>query len=144
METEREMGDIPGGRCGPTRWGNQLNGNFHRQRLTCGAYLGPTRWGNQLNGNNITHFNALSEFHGPTRWGNQLNGNDRLCFLDGFLVGGPTRWGNQLNGNSLYTLAELIPSLRPHSLGQPIEWKPSKYSIFLCHDLAAPLAGATN
>ena len=38
--------------AGPTRWGNQLNGNsIDSSPFTIRANRGPTRWGNQLNGN---------------------------------------------------------------------------------------------
>ena len=38
---------------------------------------GPTRWGNQLNGNNScpSLLRSHQSLYGPTRWGNQLNGN---------------------------------------------------------------------
>ena len=39
---------------------------------------------------------------------------------------GPTRWGNQLNGNFSDKIIEdsaKLLSLRPHSLGQSVEWK---------------------
>ena len=42
--------------AGPTRWGNQLNGNDNFRGLQKGAIYhlkGPTRWGNQLNGNSV-------------------------------------------------------------------------------------------
>ena len=51
---------------------------FHVGR--CGHNRGPTRWGNQLNGNtNVSdRTEAITDertIAGPTRWGNQLNGN---------------------------------------------------------------------
>ena len=87
---------------GPTRWGNQLNGNaispapidglplikphslgqsvewkLQKPPRLVFVNIGPTRWGNQLNGNTIDpEFAArLQRIEGPTRWGNQLNGN---------------------------------------------------------------------
>ena len=51
METDRCPGDYGCRTRGPTRWGNQLNGNIsisYGDRL---VQKGPTRWGNQLNGN---------------------------------------------------------------------------------------------
>ena len=65
---ETEMGDRPVGETiafgGPTRWGNQLNGNsntiFGLNRQT-GS--GPTRWGNQLNGNSKTELDSLMCFY---------------------------------------------------------------------------------
>ena len=49
---------------GPTRWGNQLNGNFAPSDITWGdaQSIGPTRWGNQLNGNSV-----ISPPHRSTR-----------------------------------------------------------------------------
>ena len=66
--------------------------------------IGPTRWGNQLNGNFVLFHLLLLNDNRPTRWGNQLNGNtlyqsqlpQDVCGC----VGSPTRWGNQLNGNN--------------------------------------------
>ena len=121
---------------GPTRWGNQLNGNSPPYGWVCQATaLGPTRWGNQLNGNPPTAETEVFELSlGPTRWGNQLNGNTdyfidsrdttgwphslgqsvewkhfliRNCCMPFKLKTGPTRWGNQLNGNSIGAFAIL-------------------------------------
>ena len=60
---------------GPTRWGNQLNGNSGKESYLQKRVQGPTRWGNQLNGNAILATDARLKNKGPTRWGNQLNGN---------------------------------------------------------------------
>ena len=62
---------------------------------------GPTRWGNQLNGNLGLRSSQTCSLAGPTRWGNQLNGNaeSMRCQLTNLTCAGPTRWGNQLNGN---------------------------------------------
>ena len=53
LEIRSGMGFNKG--TGPTRWGNQLNGNIESigasAILATLARLGPTRWGNQLNGN---------------------------------------------------------------------------------------------
>ena len=45
---------------GPTRWGNQLNGN-HTHQFLVWSFLGPTRWGNQLNGNKATTLSLMAK-----------------------------------------------------------------------------------
>ena len=73
-------------------------------------HLGPTRWGNQLNGNFNKFFSNRNNRGGPTRWGNQLNGNDNFRGLQKgaiYHLKGPTRWGNQLNGNSVVEQVEV-------------------------------------
>ena len=177
METPDEAGELAFlATCdGPTRWGNQLNGNYrpgvprlpnwkgphslgqsvewkpsksevaHEPvHLSC---QGPTRWGNQLNGNTAV-LSLAGEFskphslgqsvewkpillevyvlpiQSPTRWGNQLNGNSIKVFSLGnpSSTGSPTRWGNQLNGNC-HVLDCKNTDIKPHSLGQSVEWK---------------------
>ena len=55
---------------GPTRWGNQLNGNREINSVfSVPFYTGPTRWGNQLNGNN---FPVLSVINWEGRWPHSL------------------------------------------------------------------------
>ena len=128
METLRDWQSLDGlaRRNGPTRWGNQLNGNGFRALLVLVWPPGPTRWGNQLNGNtNNLRARPPKILSGPTRWGNQLNGNsDNFCICVPNR-GGPTRWGNQLNGNLNAKLGrtEGVGASRPHSLGQSVEWK---------------------
>ena len=94
---------------GPTRWGNQLNGNAPViLRKDRNSLIGPTRWGNQLNGNTVPASRAWRwhRLQGPTRWGNQLNGNPNEGEPYGLPNVGPTRWGNQLNGNSFLLTEE--------------------------------------
>ena len=121
---------------GPTRWGNQLNGNVFNSCLVVMVCTpkGPTRWGNQLNGNTVSL--DKSPCHnivvGPTRWGNQLNGNKELSPSCSMSIRGPTRWGNQLNGNQVEeALLKCLYPDRPHSLGQSVEWK-RNYSSSNC------------
>ena len=131
---------------GPTRWGNQLNGNGFRALLVLVWPPGPTRWGNQLNGNceiapPLTP--CVIPTLGPTRWGNQLNGNVKTGRHPGRLLAmGPTRWGNQLNGNCPSTLATHSLVEWPHSLGQSVEWKLGVTEVDLNVPAVAPLAGA--
>ena len=47
------------------------------KKLQASCIGGPTRWGNQLNGNLRQCVFAARNKGGPTRWGNQLNGNQR-------------------------------------------------------------------
>ena len=75
------------------------------------VHSGPTRWGNQLNGNRFTGKDLLPVAGGPTRWGNQLNGNQARQVGDqSLLLEGPTRWGNQLNGNMKYSRVRNFPT----------------------------------
>ena len=53
METLDEIDSEHLGLLVPTRWGNQLNGNFMINPSDNPRSIKvPTRWGNQLNGNN--------------------------------------------------------------------------------------------
>ena len=83
VEWKRDFDDrkssVSGG--GPTRWGNQLNGNFTCTKSCGGGLRGPTRWGNQLNGNWLTTDGNTAANIGPTRWGNQLNGNPKFLWV---------------------------------------------------------------
>ena len=73
---------------GPTRWGNQLNGNLEgrvrmRSLPIAGQGSGPHSLGQSVE----WKLNKLSRAivwakGGPTRWGNQLNGNPRLVFVN--------------------------------------------------------------
>jgi len=91
----------------------------------------PTRWGTQLNGNCNHLPGDMNNSHKslPTRWGTQLNGNpqmetSQMVCTESCL---PTRWGTQLNGNFRDFPGYFYPLewfLAPHSLGNPIKWKP--------------------
>ena len=53
METSKMAFSTHDPGVSPTRWGNQLNGNFsERYETDVVNFESPTRWGNQLNGNN--------------------------------------------------------------------------------------------
>ena len=84
----------------PTRWGNQLNGNWIEAPQSFYLRPGPHSLGKSVEWkHDCPNLGGFLVQPVPTRWGNQLNGNsdsakqtpgDRLV---------PTRWGNQLNGN---------------------------------------------
>jgi hypothetical protein len=73
----------------------------------------------------------------PTRWGHLLIGNPmpligtrsgRLSFLV------PTRWGHLLIGNIDSAINVILANCcGPHSLGKPIDWKPSDLDGLLSH-----------
>ncbi len=87
----------------PTRWGNQLNGNFENAaRNDKGCLLCPHSLGK------------------PIEWKLHTDGSFTVEAID--VV--PTRWGNQLNGNLFSHFREITFYISPHSLGKPIEWKP--------------------
>ena len=109
--------------------------------------MGPTRWGNQLNGNNIdVLFGRKYSCNGPHSLGQSVEWKPffsvrPLVFFA--LPRGPTRWGNQLNGNSNRFDPNGTLSKRPHSLGQSVEWKLIYRSRYPCPlNWMAPLAGA--
>ena len=123
METDKASGAKPSSPEGPTRWGNQLNGNYILAlSWDQPCPRGPTRWGNQLNGNILGFVLSPLGLTGPTRWGNQLNGNPSIIFK-----ALPTSWFSW-----------------PHSLGQSVEWKllQEPFDRFTWVVAVAPLAGA--
>ena len=115
---------------GPTRWGNQLNGNPTRIPSLSAKDTnasGPHSLGQSVEWKLLSVIRIIYRSRGPTRWGNQLNGNlSRYCRYSVTILG-PTRWGNQLNGNFVFAECPQLATTkaRPHSLGQSVEWKPS-------------------
>ena len=82
---------------GPTRWGNQLNGNLAESVAKTPVNRGPHSLGQSVEWKLVIMILLKGGVYGPTRWGNQLNGNPRSRYVR--ILWGPTRWGNQLNGN---------------------------------------------
>ena len=153
METPDEAGELAFlATCdGPTRWGNQLNGNYRPGVPRLPNWKGPHSLGQSVewkpSKSEVAHEPVHLSCQGPTRWGNQLNGNTAVLSLAGEFskphslgqsvewkpillevyvlpIQSPTRWGNQLNGNMVVTVCTSpVPDRRPHSLGQSVEWK---------------------
>ena len=67
--------------------------------------------------------------HRPHSLGQSVEWKQKACLPQGTPCQGPTRWGNQLNGNHRCLESGHLAALwlvRPHSLGQSVEWKLSK------------------
>ena len=60
---------------GPTRWGNQLNGNRNSYLPEGGRQYRPHSLGQSVEWKLAAASVSKSPALGPTRWGNQLNGN---------------------------------------------------------------------
>ena len=62
---------------GPTRWGNQLNGNYDALNLNVLLLdCWPHSLGQSVEWKHATLEHTMhTSYIGPTRWGNQLNGN---------------------------------------------------------------------
>ena len=95
----RSLGDC----LGPTRWGNQLNGNKYRVEdpFENTIEIGPHSLGQSVEWKLLLAFQLKPNDYRPHSLGQSVEW--KLAFhrvrRDHCVGVGPTRWGNQLNGN---------------------------------------------